>query len=72
MTFGVPQATVLGPLPFLIFINYIHDNIDSQIRFFADDCLVYRIINSPNDCLKLQEDLSFLSDWERRMADLIH
>ena len=71
MTFGVPQATVLGPLPFLIF-NYIHDNIDSQIRFFADGCLVYRIINSPNDCLKLQEDLSFLSDWERRMADLIH
>ena len=33
------------------------------MRLFADDCLVYRITNSPNDCLKLQ-DLSLLCDWE--------
>lgn len=63
VTSGVPQGTVLGPLLFLIFINDIHDNIDSQMRLFADDCLVYRIINSPKDCLKLQEDLSLLCDW---------
>ena len=50
-------------LLFLIFINDIHGNIDSQMRLFADDCLVYRITNSPNDCLKLQ-DLSLLCDWE--------
>ena len=64
VTSSVPQRTVLGPLLFLIFINDIHDNIDSQMRLFADDCLVYRIINSPNNCLKLQEDLSLLCDWE--------
>ena len=51
---------------FLIFINDIHDNIDSQMRLFADDCLVYRIINSLNDCLQLQEDLSLLCDWESK------
>ena len=34
------------------------------MRLFADDCLVYRITNSPNDCLKLQEDLSLLCDWQ--------
>ena len=36
------------------------------MRLFADDCFVYKIINSLNDCLKLQEDLSLLCDWESK------
>ena len=64
VTSGVPHGTVLGPLPFLIYINDIEVNIDSQLRLFVDDCLLYRVIKSARDCVNLQNDISQLCDWE--------
>ena len=64
VTSGVPQGTVLGPLLFLIYINDIENNIDSQLRLFADDCLLYRVIKSARDCVNLENDISQLCDWE--------
>ena len=60
---GVPQGTVLGPHLFLMFINDISEVVSSTIRLFADDCLVYRTINSPEDELLLQKDLDNLISW---------
>ena len=60
---GAPQGTVLGPHLFLMFINDIHENVTSTIRLFADDCLIYNIIESPEDEIKLQDDLNSLVEW---------
>lgn len=40
---GVPQGSVLGPILFLLYVNDIANDIDSNIelRLFADDCLIY-------------------------------
>ena len=63
VTSGVPQRTVLDPLMFLFYINDINQNINSKIRLFPDDCVLYRKINSKLDCSKLQQDLQKLVDW---------
>ena len=59
---GVPQGSVL--VLFLIFINDLLDNIRSSDRLFADDCVLYRNINSLTDCQILQEDLNSFAQWE--------
>ena len=60
---GVPQRTVLAPLPFLLYINDITKPIKSTIRLYADNILLYRVIDSVDDHYNLQRDLTSLEIW---------
>ena len=66
VTSGVSQGSVLGPVLFVLYINDITNRIQSNIRLFADDSIVYREIRSPADHHILQTDIQKLTDWSNK------
>ena len=63
---GVPQGSVLGPILFIIYINFMITKAESSNMFlYADDLKIFRQINSIEDGEALQNDLDNLYDWTR-------
>ena len=66
MTSGVPQGSVLGPILYLVYINYLPEELSSQVRLFADGMVVYLKVGGSDDGTVLQTDLGRIAVWESR------
>ncbi|BHF70960.1 hypothetical protein SprV_0401401300 [Sparganum proliferum] len=63
---GVPQGSVLGPLPFLVYINDCVGDLGCSAILFADDVKLWRPIRSDADRYALQDSLNRLNSWSAR------
>ncbi|KAG7298080.1 hypothetical protein JYU34_018850 [Plutella xylostella] len=64
MSSGVPQGSLLGPLFFNAYIFDIYKCFkNAHFNLFADDLKLFLVIDSLNDCNRLQNDLIRLQEY---------
>lgn len=63
---GVPQGSVLGPILFIIFINDLDENVMAHLSKFADDTKLGTEVATPEQRLRIQEDLKRVECWAQK------
>ena len=62
---GVSQGFILGPLLFLIYINYLSENIEPTAKLFACDTSLFSVVHDNNTSAEvLHRNLQTISEWE--------
>ena len=62
---GVPQGSVLGTLPFIIYINNLDNGVRSRLSKFADDTKLGGEVDSRGGGDQIQECIDTCIDWAK-------
>jgi hypothetical protein len=67
---GGPQGSVLGTFLFLVYINDIVNDINNDMRLFADDTSLFVVVENDHAAAatSLTEDLNVISNWAKKWA----
>ena len=61
---GVSQGSILGPLFFLVYINYLTDNLSCNVKLLADDVSLFTVVHNPNRvALDMNHDSDIIKRW---------
>ena len=73
VTSGIPQGSILGPILFVLFINDMPDNVNTNLLMFADDTKIYNIIRKKEEETletpersDLQHYIEILNNWSEK------
>ena len=70
---GAPQGSILGPLLFLVCINDLPNELNSNSKLFADDKSLFTIVKNKQESADvLNHDLSLISKWAFNWKMLIN
>ena len=63
---GVPQATVLASIKFLVYVYDMTEGVSNYRSLFAYDAKLLRKIRNHKDCEELQYDINNIYEWSNR------
>ena len=60
----IPQGSILGPLLFLVYINYLPEGLIASAEHFADDTSLFSVVHDfAASSASLNDDLLKISRW---------
>ena len=65
---------MLDPFLFLVYINDIVNDINNDIRLFADDTSLFVVVENDHTAAatSLTDDLNVISNWAKKMGNSIY